>query len=212
MMAPLIAKTAHEGVHDRFCLQVGDTEAISFAEWHLPPCKPVPFGGYANAILSTRKRAFVEFCKMYYKDAKAKPVTTSISCPSYPWVVDGLVSGNMVAYCYLPICRACLPAGLRTFCVCSQEAEFKTVWPGINLSFLGPLSMKPETIIVPVIRSSRSRKGDVKRPMRSGRKKSQGAHRRRHCLGGTERGEEKIKDREGLLAEEFREREPDHVP
>jgi len=64
-MAPLMAKTAHEGVHDRICLQVVDTEVISFAEWHLPPCKPVPFGGYANAIMRKRKRAFGEIYKKY---------------------------------------------------------------------------------------------------------------------------------------------------
>ena len=110
MMAPLMEKAAHEGVHDRIRLQAADAEALPFADgtFHRVTC------AFGVRNFEHKEKGLQEFCRVLVPGGKA--VILELSAPQKKWMrslydlyfmhilpwVGGLVSGDKAAYCYLP--------------------------------------------------------------------------------------------------------------
>ena len=110
MMAPLMEKAAHEGVHDRIRLQVADAEALPFPEgtFHRVTC------AFGVRNFEHKDKGLEEFFRVLVPGGKA--VILELSVPDKKWMrslydlyfmhilpwVGGLVSGNKAAYRYLP--------------------------------------------------------------------------------------------------------------
>ena len=118
MMALVMRKAAHEGVHDRIRLQVADAENLPFSEdrFHRVTC------AFGIRNFEHKERGLSEFYRVLRPGGKA--VILELSVPSnrtvrtlydlyfmhiLPWV-GGLVSGDKAAYRYLPASVHAFPA------------------------------------------------------------------------------------------------------
>lgn len=134
MMAPLMEKAAHEGVHDRIRLQVADAEALPFAEgsFHRVTC------AFGVRNFEHKEKGLEEFLRVLVPGGKA--VILELSVPQKPWLrrlydlyfmhilpwVGGLVSGNKAAYRYLPASVHAFPPPAE-FMRMLSEAGFRKV-------------------------------------------------------------------------------------
>jgi len=134
MMALVMRKAAHEGVHDRIRLQVADGENLPFAEgsFHRVFC------AFGIRNFEHKEQGLKEFNRVLKPGGKA--VILELSLPEnrllrrlynlyfqhiLPWV-GGLVSGNKDAYRYLPASVQAFPSPDR-FCTLMWEAGFTRV-------------------------------------------------------------------------------------
>ena len=134
MMAPLMEKAAHEGVHDRIRLQVADAEALPFpdASFHRVTC------AFGVRNFEHKDKGLQEFYRVLVPGGKA--VILELSVPEKKWMrrlydlyfmhilpwVGGKVSGNKAAYRYLPASVHAFPPPAE-FMRMLVEAGFKTV-------------------------------------------------------------------------------------
>lgn len=134
MMALVMRKAAHEGVHDRIRLQVADGENMPFAE-----------GSFHRVFCAFGIRNFEHKelgLKEFYRVLKpgGKVVILELSLPEnrhlrglynvyfqhiLPWI-GGLVSGNKDAYRYLPASVQAFPPP-EQFCTMMRAAGFTRV-------------------------------------------------------------------------------------
>ena len=134
MMALVMRKAAHEGVHDRIRLQVADGENMPFAE-----------GSFHRVFCAFGIRNFEHKdlgLKEFYRVLKpgGKVVILELSLPEnrhlrqlynvyfqhvLPWI-GGLVSGNKDAYRYLPASVQAFPSP-EQFCTMMRTAGFSGV-------------------------------------------------------------------------------------
>ena len=134
MMALVMEKAAHEGVHDRIRLQVADGENLPFEEgdFHRVTC------AFGIRNFEHKELGLKEFCRVLKPGGKA--VILELSVPQnrlirwfydlyfmhiLPWI-GGLVSGDKAAYRYLPASVHAFPAPAR-FCTMMEEAGFRNV-------------------------------------------------------------------------------------
>lgn len=134
MMAPLMEKAAHEGVHDRIRLQVADAEELPFEDgtFHRVTC------AFGVRNFAHKEKGLREFYRVLAPGGKA--VILELSVPEKKWMrslydlyfmhilpwVGGLVSGNKAAYRYLPVSVHAFPPP-EEFMQMMAEAGFHTV-------------------------------------------------------------------------------------
>lgn len=134
MMAPLMEKAAHEGVHDRIRLQVADAEDLPFEDgtFHRVTC------AFGVRNFEHKEKGLREFYRVLVPRGKA--VILELSVPEKKWMrslydlyfmhvlpwVGGLVSGNKAAYRYLPASVHAFPPP-EEFMQMMAEAGFHTV-------------------------------------------------------------------------------------
>ncbi len=149
MMALVMEKAAHEGVHDRIRLKVADAEAMPFPDgsFHRVTC------AFGIRNFEHKELGLKEFHRVLKPGGKA--VILELSVPENKtarWFYDlyfmhilpfigGLVSGNKVAYKYLPASVHAFPKP-EAFCTMMQEAgfrnvRFKTFTLGLCRMFIG---------------------------------------------------------------------------
>jgi demethylmenaquinone methyltransferase/2-methoxy-6-polyprenyl-1,4-benzoquinol methylase len=134
MMALVMRKAAHEGVHDRIRLQVADGENMPFAEgsFHRVFC------AFGIRNFEHKELGLKEFYRVLKPGGKA--VILELSLPEnrrlrqlynvyfqhvLPWI-GGLVSGNKDAYRYLPASVQAFPPA-EQFCTMMRAAGFSGV-------------------------------------------------------------------------------------
>ena len=134
MMALVMRKAAHEGVHDRIRLQVADGENMPFAEgsFHRVFC------AFGIRNFEHKELGLKEFYRVLKPGGKA--VILELSLPEnrhlrqlynvyfqhvLPWI-GGLVSGNKDAYRYLPASVQAFPPP-ELFCTMMRAAGFSGV-------------------------------------------------------------------------------------
>lgn len=134
MMALVMRKAAHEGVHDRIRLQVADGEALPFADasFHRVTC------AFGIRNFEHKELGLKEFHRVLKPGGKA--VILELSVPRnrvvrrlydlyflhlVPWI-GGRLSGDKAAYQYLPASVHAFPAPER-FCAMMAEAGFRDV-------------------------------------------------------------------------------------
>lgn len=134
MMALVMRKAAHEGVHDRIRLQVADGENLPFEEgaFHRVAC------AFGIRNFEHKEQGLKEFFRVLKPAGKV--VILELSLPRnrvlrsfydlyflhiLPWV-GGLVSGDRAAYRYLPASVHAFPAP-EAFCALMRDAGFKNV-------------------------------------------------------------------------------------
>jgi len=134
MMALVMRKAAHEGVHDRIRLQVADGENLPFAEgsFHRVFC------AFGIRNFEHKELGLKEFYRVLKPGGKA--VILELSLPEnrhlrrlynvyfqhiLPWI-GGRVSGNKDAYRYLPASVQAFPSPER-FCTMMWSAGFTRV-------------------------------------------------------------------------------------
>lgn len=134
MMALVMGKAAHEGVHDRIRLKVADAEAMPFPDgsFHRVTC------AFGIRNFEHKELGLKEFHRVLKPGGKA--VILELSVPENKtarWFYDlyfmhilpfigGLVSGNKVAYKYLPASVHAFPKP-EAFCTMMQQAGFRNV-------------------------------------------------------------------------------------
>ena len=134
MMALVMEKAAHEGVHDRIRLKVADAEAMPFPDgsFHRVTC------AFGIRNFEHKELGLKEFHRVLKPGGKA--VILELSVPENKtarWFYDlyfmhilpfigGLISGNKVAYKYLPASVHAFPKP-EAFCTMMQEAGFRNV-------------------------------------------------------------------------------------
>jgi len=134
MMALVMEKAAHEGVHDRIRLKVADAEALPFEDgsFHRVTC------AFGIRNFEHKELGLKEFHRMLKPGGKA--VILELSVPENKtarWLYDlyfmhilpfigGLISGNKVAYKYLPASVHAFPTP-EAFCTMMQQAGFRNV-------------------------------------------------------------------------------------
>ena len=134
MMALVMEKAAHEGVHDRIRLQVADGENLPYEEgsFHRVTC------AFGIRNFEHKEKGLQEFYRVLKPGGKA--VILELSVPRnktvrwfydlyfmhiLPWI-GGLVSGNKAAYQYLPASVHALPSP-QVFCNMLSDAGFSRV-------------------------------------------------------------------------------------
>lgn len=134
MMALVMRKAAHEGVHDRIRLQVADGENLPFEEgaFHRVTC------AFGIRNFEHKELGLKEFFRVLKPAGKV--VILELSLPRnrvllrfydlyflhiLPWL-GGLVSGDRAAYRYLPASVHAFPAP-EAFCALMRDAGFKNV-------------------------------------------------------------------------------------
>ena len=134
MMATLMEKAAHEGVHDRIRVMTADGENLPFPDgsFHRVTC------AFGIRNFEHKELGLKEFCRVLKPGGKA--VVLELSMPAnrfvrrlyelyffhiLPWV-GGLVSGDKAAYRYLPASVAGFPAP-DIFLEMMREAGFSAV-------------------------------------------------------------------------------------
>jgi len=134
MMAFVMRKAAHEGVHDRIRLQVADAENLPFPEgsFHRVNC------AFGIRNFEHKDQGLSEFYRVLKPGGKA--VVLELSVPSnrtvrriydlyfmhiLPWI-GGLVSGDKAAYRYLPASVHAFPSP-EGFCDLMRDAGFHGV-------------------------------------------------------------------------------------
>lgn len=134
MMALVMQKAAHEGVHDRIRLQQADAAALPFGEgsFHRVTC------AFGVRNFERKEVALKEFYRVLQDGGKV--VILELSVPSnrivrwlydvyflhiLPWI-GGRVSGSRAAYRYLPASVHAFPAPAR-FQQMLREAGFRRV-------------------------------------------------------------------------------------
>ena len=134
MMALVMEKAAHEGVHDRIRLQVADGENLPFPEgsFHRVTC------AFGIRNFEHKELGLKEFYRVLKPSGKA--VILELSVPRnkvlrrlydlyflhiLPWV-GGKVSGDKAAYRYLPASVHAFPPP-EAFCAMMREAGFQEV-------------------------------------------------------------------------------------
>jgi demethylmenaquinone methyltransferase/2-methoxy-6-polyprenyl-1,4-benzoquinol methylase len=134
MMALVMEKAAHEGVHDRIRLQVADGENLPYEEgsFHRVTC------AFGIRNFEHKDRGLSEFYRVLKPRGKA--VILELSVPRnktvrwfydlyfmhvLPWI-GGLVSGNKAAYQYLPASVHAFPPP-QVFCAMMAAAGFTHV-------------------------------------------------------------------------------------
>ena len=134
MMALVMEKAAHEGVHDRIRLQVADGENLPFEDgsYHRVTC------AFGIRNFEHKELGLQEFHRVLKPGGKA--VILELSVPKnrvvrwfydlyfmhlLPWI-GGRVSGNKAAYQYLPASVHAFPAPSR-FCQMMEQAGFRGV-------------------------------------------------------------------------------------
>ena len=134
MMALVMEKAAHEGVHDRIRLQVADGENLPFPEgsFHRVTC------AFGIRNFEHKELGLKEFYRVLKPSGKA--VILELSVPRnkvlrrlydlyflhiLPWV-GGKVSGDKAAYKYLPASVHAFPPP-EAFCAMMREAGFQEV-------------------------------------------------------------------------------------
>jgi demethylmenaquinone methyltransferase/2-methoxy-6-polyprenyl-1,4-benzoquinol methylase len=134
MMALVVRKAAHEGVHDRIRLQVADGENLPFKDgsFHRVSC------AFGIRNFEHKELGLKEFYRVLKPGGKA--VVLELSLPRnrtlrrlydvyftriLPWV-GGRLSGDKAAYRYLPASVHAFPSPER-FCVLMQKAGFSRV-------------------------------------------------------------------------------------
>jgi demethylmenaquinone methyltransferase/2-methoxy-6-polyprenyl-1,4-benzoquinol methylase len=134
MMALVMEKAAHEGVHDRIKLQVADGENLPFENetFHRVSC------AFGIRNFEHKERGLQEFLRVLRPGGKA--VILELSVPEnrfvrwlydlyflhlMPWI-GGRVSGNKEAYKYLPASVHAFPSP-SAFCMMMGEAGFRRV-------------------------------------------------------------------------------------
>ncbi|MBP5483854.1 MAG: bifunctional demethylmenaquinone methyltransferase/2-methoxy-6-polyprenyl-1,4-benzoquinol methylase UbiE [Bacteroidales bacterium] len=149
MMAMVMEKAAHEGVHDRIRLKVADAEALPFQDgsFHRVTC------AFGIRNFEHKELGLKEFHRVLKPGGKA--VILELSVPENKtarWFYDlyfmhilpfigGLISGNKVAYKYLPASVHAFPKP-EAFCTMMQQAgfrnvHFKTFTLGLCRMFIG---------------------------------------------------------------------------
>ena len=149
MMALVMEKAAHEGVHDRIRLKMADAEAMPFPDdsFHRVTC------AFGVRNFEHKELGLKEFHRVLKPGGKA--IILELSVPENKtarWFYDlyfmhilpfigGLVSGNKVAYKYLPASVHAFPKP-EAFCTMMQEAgfrnvSFKTFTLGLCRMFIG---------------------------------------------------------------------------
>ena len=134
MMALVMEKAAHEGVHDRIKLQVADGENLPFENetFHRVSC------AFGIRNFDHKEKGLQEFLRVLRPGGKA--VILELSVPEnrfvrwlydlyflhlMPWI-GGRVSGNKEAYKYLPASVHAFPSP-SAFCMMMGEAGFRRV-------------------------------------------------------------------------------------
>ena len=134
MMALVMEKAAHEGVHDRIRLQVADGENLPFQEgsFHRVTCS------FGIRNFEHKEKGLEEFLRVLKPGGKV--VILELSVPQnrtvrwfydlyflhiLPWI-GGKVSGNKEAYKYLPASVHAFPSPAK-FCRMMDEAGFRRV-------------------------------------------------------------------------------------
>ena len=134
MMALVMEKAAHEGVHDRIRLQVADGENLPYEEgtFHRVTC------AFGIRNFEHKEKDLQEFYRVLRPGGKA--VILELSVPRnktvrwfydlyfmhiLPWI-GGLISGNKAAYEYLPASVHAFPSP-QAFCGMMTEAGFTNV-------------------------------------------------------------------------------------
>ncbi len=134
MMALVMEKAAHEGVHDRIRLKVADGENLPFPEdaFHRVTC------AFGIRNFEHKEQGLKEFLRVLKPSGKA--VILELSVPRnkvlrrlydlyflhiLPWV-GGKVSGDKAAYRYLPASVHAFPAP-EVFCAMMRETGFRDV-------------------------------------------------------------------------------------
>ncbi len=134
MMALVMEKAAHEGVHDRIKLQVADGENLPFENetFHRVSC------AFGIRNFEHKEKGLQEFLRVLRPGGKA--VILELSVPEnrfvrwlydlyflhlMPWI-GGRVSGNKEAYKYLPASVHAFPSP-SAFCMMMGEAGFRRV-------------------------------------------------------------------------------------
>ena len=134
MMALVMEKAAHEGVHDRIRLQVADGENLPFPDgsFHRVSC------AFGIRNFEHKELGLKEFYRVLKPSGKA--VILELSVPRnkglrrlydlyflhiLPWV-GGMVSGDKSAYKYLPASVHAFPPP-EAFCALMREAGFVEV-------------------------------------------------------------------------------------
>lgn len=134
MMALVMEKAAHEGVHDRIRLQVADGENLPYEEgsFHRVTC------AFGIRNFEHKEKGLQEFYRVLKPGGKA--VILELSVPRnktvrwfydlyfmhiLPWI-GGLVSGNKAAYQYLPASVHAFPSP-QVFCNMLSDAGFSRV-------------------------------------------------------------------------------------
>ena len=134
MMALVMEKAAHEGVHDRIRLQVADGENLPYEEgtFHRVTC------AFGIRNFEHKEKGLQEFYRVLKPGGKA--VILELSVPRnktvrwfydlyfmhiLPWI-GGLISGNKAAYEYLPASVHAFPSP-QAFCGMMTEAGFTNV-------------------------------------------------------------------------------------
>lgn len=134
MMALVMEKAAHEGVHDRIRLQVADGENLPFPDgsFHRVSC------AFGIRNFEHKELGLKEFYRVLKPSGKA--VILELSVPRnkglrrlydlyflhiLPWV-GGRVSGDSAAYRYLPASVHAFPSP-EAFCALMREAGFVEV-------------------------------------------------------------------------------------
>jgi len=134
MMALVMEKAAHEGVHDRIRLQVADGESLPFPEgsFHRVTC------AFGIRNFEHKDLGLKEFFRVLKPSGKA--VILELSVPRnkvlralydlyflhiLPWV-GGKISGDKAAYRYLPASVHAFPPP-EAFCAMMREAGFGEV-------------------------------------------------------------------------------------
>lgn len=134
MMALVMRKAAHEGVHDRIRLKVADGENLPFPEdaFHRVTC------AFGIRNFEHKELGLKEFYRVLKPGGKA--VILELSVPDKPFLrscydlyfmhilpwVGGLVSGDKSAYRYLPASVHAFPPP-DAFCAMMRRAGFGTV-------------------------------------------------------------------------------------
>lgn len=134
MMALVMRKAAHEGVHDRIRLQVADGENLPFQDesFHRVNC------AFGIRNFEHKEQGLKEFLRVLKPGGKA--VILELGMPEnrflrrcynlyfqhlLPWI-GGRLSGNKEAYKYLPASVHAFPAP-SAFCLMMGDAGFRAV-------------------------------------------------------------------------------------
>lgn len=134
MMALVMEKAAHEGVHDRIRLQVADGENLPYEEgtFHRVTC------AFGIRNFEHKEKGLLEFYRVLKPGGKV--VILELSVPRnktvrwfydlyfmhiLPWI-GGLISGNRAAYEYLPASVHAFPSP-QVFCTMLADAGFSRV-------------------------------------------------------------------------------------
>ena len=134
MMALVMEKAAHEGVHDRIRLQVADGENLPFEDgsFHRVTC------AFGIRNFEHKEKGLQEFLRVLKPGGKT--VILELSVPQnravrwcydlyfqhlLPWI-GGRISGNREAYRYLPASVHAFPAP-SVFCAMMEDAGYRRV-------------------------------------------------------------------------------------